>query len=223
MNSGSTTVAQDIEAAVLGHVQRFRVTIPEVIPSIVGQPSFEVEQAVTTLIRRGLVFRNRMVNGIEFLVHRQRRKQISTPSKRSRIASLAAINLCHFQGMQRELLTADEFKLHFPDLYRPQHDRRYFLEHGCEAPRLGFLRIDHGSHGRWSRIIDKARRDFDRHRQDPSFADLIGNRWFEVHIVTSTKRKAIRIEQAIRQTRRRSDETIRVTAIPELLPFILSH
>ena len=219
MNSGDS----QIEVAVLSFVRRFRLTIRALIPLAIEHPVGEVEQAIASLIRKGLIRRHSPGDGVELLLYCQGSKRRRAPSNRNQITSLATIHFCHFLNAQRELLTPEEFKSHFPELHKPQHDRRYFLDRECSPVRLGFLRIDHGGDGRWNRIIDKARRDFDKHRRDPAFADLISNQWFEVHIVTGTKRKAIRIEQTVRQTRRRSDEAIRVTAIPELLPFILNH
>ena len=223
MNSGNPNHLSTVESAVMDHVQRFRCTISELVHHAVQQPSAEVRNAITAMERARLVVREPLTSGASFLAVCGRRRSAGIPTGRNRIKSLAALYFCHFRTVRRELLTAQDFKTHFPDLYRPQNDRRYCLEHGCEASRLVYLRVDHGGHGRWSRIIDKAQRDFDKHRNDPAFSPLIPRRWFEVHILTATSRKAIRIKQAIDRTRRRADESIGVTAIPELLPLMLTH
>ena len=227
MNSGRHKKSDDLNDSVVEHVRLYRMTIPEAAAQSLNQPLPVIKGAIDSLLRRGTLGNAPLYHNVNYVFVRKekhRHKHTSNQlSDRSAIVSLATLLFCCNKDQKRELLRADDFKKYFPDLYRPQHDRRYFIDHKADEPRLGFLRIDCGGSGRWSRIIDKSRRDFEAHRKDSAYAELIKQGLFEVHIIAPTARKALRIQQAIPQTRKRSDEAIGVTAIPELIHLMLSQ
>lgn len=62
-----------------------------------------------------------------------------------RLAYWAIASFCSSEGLCRELLTRDEFRERFPQLWKAGEPNRYYLEQVDGVARLAFLKVDLGA------------------------------------------------------------------------------
>ena len=96
----------------------------------------------------------------------------------------------------------------------------YYTDTTGQVPRLGFLRVDTGGHGRWDRILAKCRDDLQEHALDAGFAPFIRQGMFEITLITTLPQKAQRIQHTVADWDEAARSLIRVAVVPELLNLI---
>lgn len=144
----------------------------------------------------------------------------SATSSRLLTERYAVLAFCCLQAQQRIKLTPAELQLRFADLYRPGRAHRYYFTREGKRPRLGFLRIDSGSFGRWDRIAASFADDLRHHLSIALVRSLLDDDSFELTLITALPVKARRIEQLMAQYQSALPTPVRVVAIPELVNFI---
>ena len=96
----------------------------------------------------------------------------------------------------------------------------YYVDLSQDQPKLGFLRVDTGGHGRWDRVVSKALDDMRKHRLEPAFARFIKRNALEIRVVTALPQKADRICRALTDKSTSLTRSIQVSVVPELLNLI---
>lgn len=144
----------------------------------------------------------------------------TAPSTRVLTERYAVLAFCCLQAQQRMKLTPQELQQRFADLYRPGRAHRYYFTREGERPRLGFLRVDSGSFGRWDRIAASFADDLRHHLSMALVRRLLDEQSFELTLITALPIKAQRIEQLMAQYRSVLPAPVRIVAIPELVNFI---
>lgn len=148
---------------------------------------------------------------------RHREKPLSETSK---IRALAMLYVCASVSHHRTRLTATEFEKYFPELRRPGLPMNYYVDLAGHQPKLGFLRVDTGGHGRWDRIVAKALDDVRKHQVEPAFGRFIQRDALEIRVVTALHQKANRISRALNEKPTSLAQSIDVSVVPELLNLI---
>lgn len=144
----------------------------------------------------------------------------TAPSTRVLTERYAVLAFCCLQANQRIKLTPVELQQRFADLYRPGRAHRYYFTREGKRPRLGFLRVDSGSFGRWDRIAASFADDLRHHLSMALVRRLLDEQSFELTLITALPIKAQRIEQLMAQYRSVLPAPVRIVAIPELVNFI---
>jgi hypothetical protein len=147
-------------------------------------------------------------------------EQARALSEDAKIRHFASLVFCCLQGKTRVRLTPADYHQHFPDLLRHGGSTQHYIETFESSATLGYLRVDAGNHGRWDRIVAKARDDVRAHLARSAYQPFIESGSIEVHIVTALPAKAARIERTLQETPQRLPIPIRVTAIPALINLI---
>ncbi len=141
-------------------------------------------------------------------------------SENAKIRNYAMLAVCTQQSERRTRLNQAEFKRYFPGLCRPGLPMNYYVDIDMGNSRLGFLRVDLGGHGRWDRILSKARDDARRHKLEPAFRPFVQRDAMEIRIVTTLPQKAERIRREIPERPNPAGIPIHVSVVPELLHLI---
>ena len=180
----------------LGSAPLFRNRIYFHLPGVVCPPGTEATATETTVYRFGPL------------------------SEVAKIRNYAMLSFCCLSQHQRQRLTADDIQRFVPDLYRIGMPSNYYVEADGPQSRLGFLRVDTGGHGRWDRVLAKAREDIRKHSLFKSIEEFVGRGLFEVSIVTALPQKAARLQKAIEDWPAEQQSLIRITTCPELINLI---
>jgi hypothetical protein len=223
------------ERAVLLHVQRYNVTVPEAVARTVPQ-SRGSHKVARRLLRELLqqdqlqthpLYYNRKYyrltpEAARCLQPRDDNQDTADTafSELSKTRAYAMLAFCCLGSRRRERLTPDEFRTYFPTLFRPGLVMNYYVDTAGKSPRLGFLRVDVGGHGRWDRIVEKLREDVRAHAAQPPFRQIIEQSAFEITLATALAQKADRVRATLAQHRDTQTIPIHVVAIPELLYLI---
>lgn len=141
-------------------------------------------------------------------------------SETSKIRALAMLSVCASASHHRTRLTATEFEKYFPELRRPGLPMNYYVNFAGDQPRLGFLRVDTGGHGRWDRIVAKALDDVRKHQVEPAFGRFIQRDALEIRVVTALHQKRNRITRALTDKPTSLAQSIEISVVPELLNLI---
>jgi hypothetical protein len=96
----------------------------------------------------------------------------------------------------------------------------YYLSNSGATPRLGFLRVDVGHHGRWDRIIAKVSDDIRWHLSLPVITELLRNDAFEISVITALPDQAHRIHEALSLQQEVLPIPVHCVAMPELVNLI---
>lgn len=139
-------------------------------------------------------------------------------SEVAKVRAYGALAFCCLSGRPRQRLTPREFREAFPEHHRAGMPTSYYVDR--EAKRLGFVRVDAGGEGRWDRVVEKVRRDLERHRASAAFRDSIAAGAFEMTLVAPTERKAGRLRPALEEEGRASGVPVGVHVVPELVELI---
>ncbi len=141
-------------------------------------------------------------------------------SPRARMERYAFLAFACLGSAIRTKLLHAELRERFADLFRPQTAHHYYVTNEFAVARLGFLRIDSSTHGRWDRIVAKACDDMRRHLSIPLVRTLLDSDAFELTVLTALPAKAERIAEAIGTKREALPIPYRVIAVPELINLI---
>jgi hypothetical protein len=222
-----------IEEAIIEHVDRYGITTPKAAwaAGVRGMNNLQVAEArLHALTRRGdLVTLSLPGNCVTYTLSLQSRQRLGQqaaerlsrpPSLRLLAERFAFLTFSCLQDQRRSKLTPVELKERFADLYRHGSAHHFYLTREFGPPRLGFLRIDVGSYGRWDRIIAKASGDLRTHLSMTLVRKLIDEGAFELTVLTALPTKAQKIEQALTERRDALPVPTRCIAIPELVNFI---
>jgi hypothetical protein len=138
--------------------------------------------------------------------------------ERAKIINYAILACCCLSDTTRQRLTLGEFRQHFPQLLRPGLTMNYYVDASGDRPRLGFVRVDMGGHGRWDRILAKCCDDWRAHEAHAGFRSLIDRGEFEISIVTALEQKADRLRHALSAHKQKM--VVRICAVRRLLDLI---
>jgi len=141
-------------------------------------------------------------------------------SELAKIHNYALLAFCLLTDAHRQRLTADELEQHFPALHRPGLPLNYYIDSTSAQPRLGFIRVDMGGHGRWDRVLATCRRDLETHWQHPGFQPFMRRQRFEITLITALPQKAQRLREALASGGDWRGSIVRIVAMPELLNLI---
>ncbi len=141
-------------------------------------------------------------------------------SETTKIRALAMLSVCASASHHRTRLTGIELEKYLPELQRPGLPMNYYVDLSHDQPKLGFLRVDTGGHGRWDRIVAKALDDVRKHQIEPAFRRFIQRDALEIRVVTPLHQKAIRITRALNDRPTDLGQSIEVSVVPELLNLI---
>lgn len=217
--------SNQIQRHILQHVSRYRMTTLRVLghlPELAEVGFRRLKQHVQTLKQGGQIAEAPLYQQRRYL-HLQDHasdQPAGAHSELSKTRNYAMLAFCCLGENPRERLTTNDFRKHFPDLYRPGLPLNYYVDLEQDSARLGFMRVDTGGRGRWDRVIARARSDIQKHSSEPAFRELIEHDLFEVAILTALPQKAERIRKSLQDGDSRTGGLIRVSAIPDLLYLI---
>jgi len=226
-----------IRQNLLEHVIRYRMTV---FPAVQRLPTFAnfgrkrtaafLQQLCCTHdLGRAPLYRNRRYF---HLGHRGGKSSLQTRpaidgdhphgplSEPAKIRNYAILVFCCLGDARRQRLTSDDLENHFPDLYRPGLAMNYYIDTSAAQPRLGFLRVDTGGHGRWDRVLAKCRSDLESHWAHAGLRRFIEQDAFEISLITALPQKARRLAESLTAWGDPRAQIIKVCAIPELINLI---
>lgn len=230
--SQNKVVSEALLDAVVEHVARYRLTIPEALArlpllSSLGPSSIKnllKEGKRRSLLDSALLYQAKTYShltaegALRCGLPEERMGPLSEPAK---IRAYAILLFCCLSDKPRHRLTAAEIEGHFPGLHRPGLPAGYFFDPEGEG-RLGLLRIDVGNRGRWDRVVESLREDITTHVHQPGFRQLIRANRFEITLLTVFPQKAKRIYEALASHRDAHRVPVQIVSLPELLPLITS-
>ena len=222
------------DTAILRHIARYRLTVPEVVarlPESCQNTAAELDARLRRLEEFGFI--------ASTWLYAQRKCFILTPkgtirvrasvadrdphapfSEATKIRRFAALTFCCLTSILRQRLTAAELADQVAGVNDSDADTPYYVTLDESPTRIGFLRVDLGGHGRWDRILAKCQQDVRDHANDPNWLPWIASNRFEVTLVTALPHKAERLHHALSQQEHPPPIPVRITAIPELLYLI---
>ncbi len=222
------------DTAILRHIARYRLTVPEVVarlPESCHNTAAELDARLRRLEEFGFI--------ASTWLYAQRKCFILTPkgtlrvrgsvadrdphapfSEATKIRRFAALTFCCLTSILRQRLTAAELADQVAGVNDSDADTPYYVTLDESPTRMGFLRVDLGGHGRWDRILAKCQQDVRDHANDPNWLPWIASNRFEVTLVTALPHKAERLHHALSQQEHPPPIPVRITAIPELLYLI---
>ncbi len=239
----------DGEAAILEHICRYRITVPEAVAglSLLGNKSVEVaQQTLDVLVTAGRLQRSPLVAGIS---DRESYYYLSTKAATTLGVDLswasrlrrdellehyARAIFCCTGTVFRQLFTRAEFVEKFASIWFPGQPLSYYLERQDDRPvRLAYLKLDRDGHGRWERLIDSCS-SFLRQRTCPrkenplyakqvrAFSTLVAKGQFQFTVLTAVpeKKLAIELELDRRSLSCKSIPPIEVHVVPGLLDLL---
>ncbi len=222
-----------IEEAIVEHIDRYGLTTPAAAHAagVKGMNTLAIaEERLNALVRRGdLIAEPLPSTATGFVlspVAQQRRGREITDrsgkplSQRMVVERFAFLSFCCLHENRRTKLTHAELRERFADLYRPGSAHHYYVTTEDETPRLGFLRVDIGSYGRWDRIIAKVSEDLRHHLSHALVRTLLEQQAFELTLITPLPEKARRVQEAMAALQNVFPIPVRSIAVPELVNFI---
>ena len=227
----------DCGKPIVDHVSRYRMSTWAAIqrlPEFRSQGRREIRRELAQLCRLGALdtaafFRNQLyyflasddLNPAARKGHHPNEEHRKGPlSELAKIRNYAMLSFCCLSQHKRQRLTADDFQRHFPDMYRPGTPLNYYIDTGESEPRLGFLRVDTGGHGRWDRILAKARADIEAHWMKAELRPFIDRGLFEISVITALPQKAVRMTRSLDEWTDARKSLIRICVCPGLINLI---
>lgn len=142
-----------------------------------------------------------------------------------RLALWAVARFCSGENPFRELLTREEFRTQFAELWKPGEPLRYYLEPTGDVTRLAFIKVDLGGASHWDRVVDSCCR-FIKKRIEPScdsadslrsdlFRQLIDHGRFQVSVLLATPEKAEAINARL------DIDAVRYGERPPIVPYVV--
>ena len=227
------TELDSLQTATLGQAFRFRIPIPELFEKLPiyhdapGQAAAVLESLASEheYLERIPLFGKRLCYKLAARFSRDFPSvsdfDTSQPLKEAdKLKSYAMLRFClSASDVFREPLTAGDFEQHFPELYTgtAAKNKSIFRNYYRAPPRLGYLCVDSGGEGSWRRILTKAQRHLQNHRQISAYQTLIDNARFELGVVTTFETKAKRIRDELTEQMLLQRVPLRVLSVPELL------
>jgi hypothetical protein len=226
MHAQTTERRTFVEDAVLHHVARYRLTVPEAVQHLAacrGRSRGDVLRTLSRLETQRRLTSVWLYAGRRGYVAKDDKKQ--APSQRApasglsetaKVRHFAMLAFCCLGSAPRQRLTRAELVARIDGLKSPDCTSPYY----AEADRIGFLRVDAGGHGRWDRILAKSLEDARDHTREPVWRPWIDAGRFEITIVTALPQKAERLCRAMAALDQAPPVPVRITALPELLYLI---
>lgn len=232
---GNQTKLATPQQTVLGHIERYRMTVMPALLQLSGLKHFGRQRLKALL--RNLCQAGEL--GQDTLYHHKRyfyragaeqpptdtSRNPSTPkagplSETAKIRNYALLAFCCLNGAHRIRLTRAELETQFPEIARPGLPLNYYVETSRDSSRLGFVRIDTGGYGRWDRIAAKCSNDLDQHLSHPGVQHFVNRNAIEITLITALPQKADRLREWLIQRHGHAAEWIRIVVFPELLNLI---
>ncbi|MBI3861098.1 MAG: hypothetical protein HY290_04300 [Planctomycetia bacterium] len=233
---------------VLEHVHRYRLTLPKILAGTEIVPKAGDVAARLTLDRLsgdGWLCTADLYpgHGGEQYYHLSEKGaqalgqdgDIAQPLKSEmRIESFAIATFCCCGDQFRELLTKEEFKRQFANLWFAGQPVRYYLDKGADGiVRLAYIKVDKVGPGDWDRLIESCSR-FLRQRVDAArvapeqrprveaFARLAKRGEFQFTVLTAVpeKKRAIELELQRRKLNHDFAPPITVHVVPGLFEVL---
>lgn len=222
MNVALTRLRRETEATLLELAERFQLITADAVMCLRSElfkDRADADGMLNQLVAAGTLREITLYGDVSCFVppDRNRDKVISETTK---IRALAMLQVCASHSKSRRRLTANEFSRYFPELKRPGLPMNYYVDLSQEQPKLGFLRVDTGGHGRWDRIVAKALDDMRKHRLKSAFARFVKRDALEVRVVTALPQKAVRICRELNDKPTILTRSVQVSVVPELLSLI---
>lgn len=236
------------DETVLKHVARYRLTTPEILAQtklFSETDAAEANSTLETLSAGGWLAKASMNPGhtaeaYYHLTPRAAQKLGHDPefgrplARETRVEAYAIAKFCCGSDRFRQLLTKNEFKEKFRALWFPGQPVRYYIEPGeGTVSRLAFLKVDHGGHGRWERLIDSCSQFLDQrtdvkrvapeHRKHvEAYAEIVKRGQFQFTVLTALaeKKRSIGLELERREAKGEKPPPIQVHVISELFELL---
>lgn len=116
-------------------------------------------------------------------------------------------------------LTADEFRVAFPELCRDRTNEAHYFVERTPPHRLGLLLVDHGADAR--RLPAKAQAVVRARDEVPAFRQVLTDGGFAIAVVCPSDGRARQLRRAFRRRPCRTAE-VRIETVPELLPLLVA-
>jgi hypothetical protein len=220
-------------SVVLEHVGRYRMSVPPAIACLMNVKHLGRKRLRTLLaqmcgdgeLARAPLYGNRPYYYLPEQAaadeqHPQRSHRAGPLSEPAKIHNYAILAYCCLHTSGRQRLTAAEVAQHFPQIARPRLPLNYYVDTAAGRPRLGFIRVDAGGHGRWDRVLARCRADLEAHFVHAGFRPFLQGGQFELALITALPQKAERLRQSIAQWRDAYARLIQVIALPDLLHLV---
>ena len=221
----SFLATSDLEAAVIDHVARYRLTVVEALqtqPALAQPGSDQLKQILKQLCRQGVLdnatlYLDRSYFYLAPMLPTEGRKLLSESVKIRRYAMLA---FCCLGATPRTRLLPTECEAHCPELYHAVGCLDFYVSDSTANRALGVLRVDSGGRGRWDRVLEKCRRDIIRLQMDRQVRAMIDDGQLEYTLVTALPQKVHRLQQAIVCWSDIPLGVMRLCAVPDLVNLI---
>ena len=223
-----------IEWAILLHVARYGITSPQALAQfhVKGVKTIEQAKHRLTALKRRRDLIGHPLDEIETYYSlspaaskrlQQAGHDVPAPitSLRRFAQQTAMLQLCCQQPGQMQPLTPTEIRQHLPMLNAQRQWTAYYLSTVSNQRRIGLLRVDSFSSGRWDRLAHKVHADREQHAMLGDFKSTIDAQQFEITVVTALPEKATRIEEFLNRQDSNFGIDCRVLAMPELLRFVM--
>ena len=223
--------------AIVNHVNRYRMSTwaaIQRIPECRSRGRRDLRRELAQLCRLGHLGTTALFRNLPYYFLAYADLNVSVPnanlpngehrrgplSEQAKVRNYAMLSFCCLSHHKRQRLTADDFQRHFPDMYRPGTPLNYYIDTEASEPRLGFLRVDTGGHGRWDRILAKARADIDAHWMNSEVRPFIDRGLFEVTLITALPQKAMRMRRSLDESTDTRKRLLRICVCPDLINLI---
>ncbi len=216
----------EIRKVILDHVGRYRMSTKKIMG---GLPELrtrrrELRQVLAQMCDSGELGTEALFRNQNYYFLAQERAEsdgrVGPLSELAKIRSYAMLAFCCQSESPRERLTPEEMYKNFPELFCSGMAQSYYLDRSVAQPRLGFLRVDTGGRGRWDRIVNKVRADWEDHWAKAEWRPLIDRGEFEITLITALRQKAERIHTSLMSWSESKSSRIRIGVCPELLNLI---
>ncbi|MCA9041361.1 MAG: hypothetical protein KDA65_13495 [Planctomycetaceae bacterium] len=213
---------------ILEFIDRYRIGTPELLKAVCFEPESRIQNVNRVLLRlerqgllqritldRGFFYVTLTRSGQRFLGQQPRTHRSLT--EQTLPVLLAVATYCVERKRQR--LTADEYRQHFPELWRPgMRASQYVLSQAENKLRLELLLVDRG--GSAHRVQSRVRRQIHQRRGLTAFSALMQAGRFQITILVGTGPQQEKIE---RRLNRYDWSPVKVVTcvIPELADLLL--
>jgi len=219
------------ERIVMEHVARYRMTTYPAVNSLRGVRHFgrrRLRQLLNSMCRSRQLGRSTLFHQKHYFFladdgaspTKGAGRRTGPLSETAKVRNYAIQSYCLRGGVYRSRLTKEELASMLPEIDRPGLPLNYYVDTSSDAPRLGFVRVDVGGHGRWDRIAKTCVSDLMSHIGNPAFQQFIQSDAFEVTLITTMPQKADRLRSWIVEQSPEATSLLKVVAFPELINLI---
>lgn len=194
---------------VLEHVNRFRLTIPEIFAHAFSMTAPQANALLAELVELKLLSTAPFRDGsCYYHLTQLGAKAIGVPSEDAKPLKVChhaiAYGTLYYSTMldaPKKRLTKHEFMHDFPDIYQPGPQINYVLQ---PDGKLSFVRLDGDISvrvrpGSWERLLSTVSKLYEQRRKNEAFSCLIENGYFNVVILTATLPKVAQVRRLVQE------------------------